>query len=1001
MPFRPVYLALLLWAAICTAFGKSVSAQDPRTQRPSADGASSVEPAIQGGLNSLQGRPVAEVHIRIPAIEPTAWLEPLITQKPNEPLDKHKVRQSVQALYNTGRFSDIQVEAQRNPRGEIVLTFNARENFFFGSILVEGAPDPLTSTQLMNASKLMLGDQFTEEKIKTAIAGMQNLLVENGYYRSIVQPSYEWDPPNQQAKVLFAIQKGPRARVGHVNVTGTPGYDILRILDIAKIHPGDQVSARRTTRALERLRKKYQKQDRLEAQITITQRVYHPETNTLDYTFDIVRGPTVEVKVEGARLRKGLVKRYVPIYEENAVDTDLLTEGGSKIRDYFQTKGYFDAKVAFSEQQDPAADRTNVTFKVDEGTRHKVVDIAIIGNKYFSREILREHMQMQPAGGLLLHGLFSQTMLAHDIRAFETLYHTNGFLQAKVTPTVQDDYLGKEGHIKITLKIEEGPQTLVGALTIQGNSSVPTDTIRALISATEGQPFSDTNIAGDQTQVTNYYFNHGFPEVKFESVAKPQSPDSNRMDLAYKITEGPQIFVDKVLISGLHYTKSFIVGREILVQPGDPLSQEDMLDSQRRLYDLGIFNAVEMAVQNPEGDATHKNINFQLTEARRYTFTYGVGFEVQSGQPAGSTAPQGNTGASARVSFDVTRLNFRGRDHTITLQTRYGNLQKRALVSYSAPRWFDYDNLTLSLTAFYDDTFDVRTFEARRLEGSAEIKQRLNKATTLFYRMIYRRVSIPEGSLVIDPNLIPLFSQPVRVGMPAFTYIRDTRDDPTESHKGMFSSFDTGAASGIFGSQANFSRFLALNSTYYQFHKKRWVFARSTRLGFEEPFGSTTVIPLPELFFGGGSNSHRGFGINQAGPRDLQTGFPLGGQAIFLNNLELRTPPLPLPFVGNDVSAVVFHDMGNVFTSAGDILDSFLRQSQPHPSSCIDLSVLDCNFNYISHAVGAGVRYRTPIGPVSFDLGYNLNPPLFPIARENRFDQLHHFNFFFSIGQTF
>ena len=954
-----------------------------------------------GGLNSLQGMPVAEIHVTSPAIQHPEWLEPLVVQKANQPLDKYKVRQSVQALFNTGRFADIQVDAQRNARGEIVLTFNARENFFFGSIRVENTPAPLTETQMVNASKLGLGEQFTEEKMITALAGMEHLLQENGFYQSPVHVSYVWDTPNQQVKVVLRVTKGPRARVGHVVVSGTPGYDAGEIMEIAKIHPGDHVSEGRVTAALRRLRKKYSKQDRVEAQVSITQRLYHPENNTLDYTFDIVRGPVVEVRVEGVKLRKGQIKKYVPIYEENAVDSDLLNEGASKLRDYFQTQGYFDAQVKFDEKQDAAAERTEVTYDVDQGKKHKFIELVFVGNKYFPRETLRERMLLQPAGGLLLHGVFSQTLLNQDIRSIEGLYRTNGFLQVKVNAAVQDDYLGKIGNLRVVINIDEGPQTLVGKLTIQGNSSVPDAILRSLIVATDGQPYSEANVASDQTQVTNYYFNHGFPDVAFQASAKPMRDNPTRMDLTYKITEGPQEFVDKILISGLHYTKGFLVDREISVRPGDPISQEDMLESQRRLYDLGIFNAVEMAVQNPDGTATHKNINYQFIEARRYTFTYGLGFEVQTGQPAGTTAPQGNTGASARVSFDVTRLNFRGRDHTITLQTRYGNLQKRVLMSYSAPRWFDFKNLTMSLTAFYDDTFDVRTFEARRLEGSAEIKQSVSKATTLFYRFTYRRVSIPENSLVIDSNLIPLFSQPVRVGIPAFTYIRDTRDDPTESHKGAFTTFDAGVASGFFGSQANFSRFLAQNSTYYQFHKKRWVFARSTRVGFEEPFSSTDFIPLPERFFAGGSNSLRAFGINQAGPRDLQTGFPLGGQAIFINNLELRTPPLPLPLVGNDLSAVVFHDMGNVFTSAGDIVDSFLRQSQPHPAACINLAVLDCNFNYIAHAVGGGIRYHTPIGPVSFDLGYNLNPPLFPIARENRFDQLRHFNFFFSIGQTF
>ena len=275
--------------------------------------------------------------------------------------------------------------------------------------------------------------------------------------------------------------------------------------------------------------------------------------------------------------------------------------------------------------------------------------------------------------------------------------------------------------------------------------------------------------------------------------------------MTYKITEGPQVFVDKVLIAGLNYTRPFVVEREIKIGNGDRLSQSQMLDSQRRLYDMGIFNEVSVAVQNPEGETTSKNVNFQLSEARRYTFNYGLGLEVQTGQPSGLFNPQGETGVSGRVSFDVTRLNFRGRDHTITLKTRYGNLEKLALIGYGAPRLFDSQNLTLDFTAFYQQTNDVRTFTSKRLEGSASIKQNLNRATTLLYRLIYRRVLA--DNLMIDPNLVPLFSQPVRVGMPDFSYIRDTRDNPIESHQGhLFNTFDLGVASGIFGSQTNFIR---------------------------------------------------------------------------------------------------------------------------------------------------------------------------------------------------
>ena len=987
---------------------------DPSPQSTASPAAPVPEPAsspanpasglqLSSGLNSLQGLKVAKIQVNGLGIDDTESLLPILPQKVNEPLDRYKVRQSVQALYNTGRFAEIQVEAQRNPTGEVVLAFDARENYFFGSILAEGASAHPTDSQLVNASKLNLGEQYTEEKITAGIDGMQRALQENGYYQATIKPYYEWDSRNQQVKVRFMVTPGKPARVGVINVGGSPGYSAEEVRKITKLRSGDKVTTAHRTRALQRLRKRFQKKDLLEAQVTMTQRVYHPETNLLDYTFEINRGPVVDVKVEGAKLRRGLVKKFVPVFEESAVDDDLLNEGARNIRDYFQSKGFFDVKVTYEQKQDSATDRRTIIFHIEKNQRHKLVELAIQGNHYFRREDLREQMLEQPAGGLLLYGLFSQSILARDVQSIENLYRNNGFLQAKVTPEVQDNY-GKEGHIRVSLTVVEGTQTLVGKLKIEGNEALPEGQIRGLITASEGQPYSDSMVITDQSVILEQYYNLGFPKVKFDYTTQPEADNPNKIDVSYKITEGAQVFVDKVLISGMNYTRPFVVEREIKIGTGDRLSQSQMLDSQRRLYDMGIFNEVGVAVQNPEGDAISKKVNFQLSEARRYTFNYGLGFEVQTGQPNGTTNPQGDTGASARVSFDVTRLNFRGRDHTLTLKTHYGNLEKLALIGYGAPRLFDSQKLTLDFTAFYQQTNDVSTFTSTRLEGSASIKQELNRATTLLYRLIYRRVST--SNLVIDPNLVPLFSQAVRVGMPDFSYVRDTRDNPLESLKGTFNTFDLGVASGIFGSQTNFTRVVVQNSSYYQFHKRRWVFARSTRIGVEEPFASTDFAPLPERFFAGGSTSHRGFGINQAGPRDLTSGFPLGGEALFLNNLELRTPPLPLPYVGNNLSAVVFHDMGNVFSTAGDMANSILKFSQPNRSLCLIPAAATCNFNYVSHAVGAGARYRTPIGPVSFDVGYNLNPPAFPISAPASpavpsSQVLKHFNFFFNIGQTF
>jgi outer membrane protein assembly factor BamA len=351
-------------------------------------------------------------------------------------------------------------------------------------------------------------------------------------------------------------------------------------------------------------------------------------------------------------------------------------------------------------------------------------------------------------------------------------------------------------------------------------------------------------------------------------------------------------------------------------------------------------------------------------------------------------------------------------------------LEKLGLLAFTQPRFFDTQTLSLNLIAFYEQTNDVQTYTANRLEGSAELKQNLSRADTLLYKLIYRRVST--SNLVINPAQVALFSQPVRVAMPDFSYIRDTRDNPIDSHKGSFNSFDLGVATQALGSEPNFARVIGQNSTYYLFHNRRWVFARSTRIGIEEPYGDTSsaialtagklapssFIPLPERFLSGGATSLRSFGLNQAGPRDLSTGLPLGGEAMFINNLELRTPPLPLPFVRNNLSAVLFNDLGNVWATPSNMVNSIYKFQQPNRSACLNPTAGVCDFNYTSAAVGGGIRYRTPIGPVSFDLGYNLNPPAFPVSNPippttgatapPAFSQvLRHFNFFFNIGQTF
>jgi len=370
------------------------------------------------------------------------------------------------------------------------------------------------------------------------------------------------------------------------------------------------------------------------------------------------------------------------------------------------------------------------------------------------------------------------------------------------------------------------------------------------------------------------------------------------------------------------------------------------------------------------------------------------------------------------------------------LQATYGLLEQKVDLLFQIPHFEGNRNFSLALSGGYANSLDVTTYVASKLEGGVRWTEHFNtpgsflsKANTLIYELDFRRVKVQADSLQVAPGEIAELSTAARVAGPALTWIRDTRDSPLDAHRGTYTSFQEFLSGKAFGAQAEFNRLDVSNSSYYSFDKGRYVLARNTRYGQERAFGTPQeeLIPLPERLYAGGATSLRGFSINAAGPRDPETGFPIGGAGALMNSTELRLPPPTLPWLGNTLSFVLFHDMGNVFGKASDAWPSALRVHQPDRDTCkITASPSDptsylpsgpitstgqqgaCSFKYFSHAPGLGLRYHTPVGPIRLDFSYNLNPPIFPVNYDysNSSAPPHvgdavHFNFFFSLGQTF
>ena len=960
------------------------------------------------------------------------------------PLDGEKVRDSLRRLYATGLYQTIEVEGVRNG-DDITILFTGEARVFIGTVFVSGVNDDRLTSQLARATKLDAGTTFSQSKLQRGEALIRDFLQENGFYEPIVTPKTEIDAAHALVNITYHVTLGKGARVGEVKVDGDSGMSIEEFRKKSKLKAESKVNRETTTRALTNLRKVYQKQERLESDVNLKSKEYQPPSNHLNYDFGVDRGPIVAIAVDGVKLSRGMVRRLIPVYEEGAVDEDLLNEGDRNLRDYYQRAGYFNVKITHV-KKDQGTARADIVYTVERGVKHRVTEVSIAGNKYFDTQTIAERLSVQKADVFQRNGLYSQALVSADVASITALYQSNGFSNVKVTPEVTDSDSAQGGQkakiasLGVKYEIDEGQQQKVGKLEIAGAKQVPLSTLTPLLNTVVGQPYSAANIFGDRDEILGYYLDHGFGQAQVNVTQQNDSANPSLVNIAMTITEGDETFVRQVLISGLDHTRRTTVDPLITIRPGTPLNQTALLETQRQLYNLALFNEVNTAVQNPNGDELQKNVLLQLTEAKRWDFNYGFGFEAQTGNPVNSClseatlislginpadytcSPNGKTGVSPAVLLDITRTNLRGTNQSITLRTGYGTLEQRATLVYQVPHIFGLKKFDGSLSGGYINAQDVTTYSSSRLEGSFRVTERPDRRNTVIYEFSYRRVKV--NNVQVAPNLVPLYSQPVRVGGPGITWVRDTRDSPLDAHRGTYNTVQDFFAYSGFGSQANFNRIDMTNSSYYQVGKRRWVIARNTRFGMEQSFGNSSqqIIPLPERLYAGGAQSHRGFAINQAGPRDQLTGFPIGGAGVFVNTLELRLPNPTLPYVGNSLGFVLFHDMGNVFNQVSNIGPSFLRFHQPNVAACKDTSVVptestlssgSCSFNYFSHALGLGLRYQTPIGPIRFDLAVNLDPSYYPVfityaassstavSTPPYHTNSGYFNFFFSIGQAF
>src|SRR6185437_6440488 len=411
-------------------------------------------------------------------------------------------RETIRDLNATGLFSDIQARVVEQADG-LHMDFVVTRNFYNGVLRIQGLKEPPNEATALAALRLPLGQPFQLADLNAGLERLKQTLQEDGFYDAQASYGLVRHEDTRQIDITVTVAPGRRAKLSGVTFDNQTPFPVREIRAQAKIKKGNPVTAERIDRSTERLRNYLVAAGYLEARVTATRGDYDAKTATLPLRLAVIAGPRVSVEVTGVKISGKELRKLVPVYAEGDVDPDLLEEGKRNIRDWLQSQGFFDSTVNYTTKLDPNTHVDIIRYTVDRGIRHKLAGVVFEGNRYFSTEVLRSRLQIQPKG-FLTRGRFSQGLVRADASSIHALYLSNGFLDSQVNPEVRDDYQGKKGDVFVLYHITEGNQTHVADLSIhgiKGLSAAQTKALMGVIGSTKGQPYSQANVTSDRDNV--------------------------------------------------------------------------------------------------------------------------------------------------------------------------------------------------------------------------------------------------------------------------------------------------------------------------------------------------------------------------------------------------------------------------------------------------------------------------------------------------------------------
>ena len=912
----------------------------------------------QAPATSYYGSEVASVGFRADTQIDSGKLDPIVLVREGEPLDPREVDRSIHALYATGQFRDIRVDATRLDDGRVAVTFLVFVNYRIETVAVEGLGKEQDSVKGQVVVKV--GDVLSLSAVDRSATAMQLSLSRRGFVESVVDPATDFRRDTRNAAVTFFVTMGPRASVGDVRFDGSLApFGEAGILEMFGRRGDEMYSSRRARDWGEELRQRLVKKGHRAAEVRVAEENYSAEAGEMNLTYAVEVGPIVVVELEGDSRRA--LRRMLPRGKRAAYSPDDIDRAVDEMLDYYQQKGYYRAEIEIAEER--TKDRLTIKFIAKPGTKFVVEKVSFAGNAGVPDERIakvietnRPTLLQRTAAIFFGRGVgVTRTTLEEDRDAIEAFYRSQGYLDV-TTQTARVAEIG-DRKLEVIFPIVEGPKTTNRTVAIEGNYAIDASRLPSLMSKA-GDPTNPRNIALDMVSLQGAYDVAGYPESRVEPDAT-YSEDRSEADLVFRVFEGARFRVGEVSIVGNTYTDDRVIRIRTsrLLKRGVPLSGATLNQAQRELSKLAIFGRISITPMPAAGTSPDRDIEIRVEEGRAVRLTGSVGYSADE---------------DFRVSGTLSHRNLFGSGRYLGLEAIFSQPRQKVVLTFQEPFTFNFD-LPTQVSLFQDDELKDEKVLLEKSGMFVELSKIVRRDLRVSLRYDYRLVdytcdpSLDEASCNDAIIIIGQEEKEDTVASVTQTVFWDQRDDVLDPKRGFLVLGSVEYAFPVFSAEPQFLKGY-LQGNWYQ-PIGRATLAVSARAGAIEPRSNLddpiNPVPYSERFFGGGENSHRGFRLDELGilgdyglggePDPLGATIfddsnpklaftPQGGNALLIGNIELRYP------LTESLGAAAFVDFGQVWRLV----------------STVDL-------DYLRYAVGAGIFFRTPVGPIRLDLAYNID----------------------------